>query len=342
MIQGLKSFLANDRVPFLPRETPRVFEPQDSWSGARFLRWKSDTGEMLLKVWPADGPPRETHAWRHQKLLGLNDFRPELALPLGDLQGRTLRTLPDGRMAELFRWLEGEQVGLTPDPETVLEVVTTLARLHLFWNRSDFRKTGVSESVTNRLTRLMDLNSSGFSDLIRHRSLCGDSQTAVAAEISRCLASILEMARQLTPFAIRSLESVSTRELPLQIVLRDVRPNHFLTSGGHVSGLFDFGAIGFDTVALDLSRLLGEWFRLDRVAKDLALTTYESFRPLGPAEIAAVEPLILANAILGAVAWFDIHDRRRLTQGREAAAIRALKHAEERLRHQCERHSLRT
>jgi len=342
MIQDLKSILANDRSPYLPREPALVFEPPDSWSGARFLRWKSLTGEMLLKVWPQDGPNQETHAWRHHNLQGLKDFRPECSLPIEDLQGRTLRTLPDGRMAELFPWLEGEQVGLIPAAETVDEVITTLARLHTFRNQNDLRKTGISGSVKHRLGRLIALESGGYSELLRSRKGQSDSGTTVTAEISRSLASILEMARRLTPFAIRSLESVVSREMPLQIVLRDVRPNHFLCRDGHVIGLFDFGAIGLDTVALDLSRLLGEWYRLDRATKDLALGTYESFRPLGPAEIAAVEPLILANAILGGIAWFDIHDRRRLTQGREAAAIRALKHAEDRLRHQCERHSLRT
>lgn len=340
MIQDLRSILANDRAPFLPHETPRVFEPADSWSGARFLRWKSLSGEMLLKVWPADGPSRETHIWRHRNLLGLNDFRPELAIPIEDLQGRTLRTLPDWRQAELFRWLEGEQVGLIPAAETVREVVTTLSRLHTFWNRKDLGKKGISESLKNRITRLLALEAGGYSELLRNLKLPHDSEMANSEEFSRRLDSILKMARRLTPFAIRSIESVVSREMPLQIVLRDVRPNHFLSRDGQVVGLFDFGAIGLDTVALDLSRLLGEWYRLDRATKDLALTTYESFRRLEPAEIAAVEPLILANAILGGIAWFDIHDRRRLTLGRETAAIRALKHAEERLRHQCERHSL--
>ena len=45
----------------------------------------------------------------------------------------------------------------------------------------------------------------------------------------------------------------------MQPCLRDARPEHFLFVENVLTGLIDFGAMDFETVAGDLARLLGEW-----------------------------------------------------------------------------------
>ena len=53
----------------------------------------------------------------------------------------------------------------------------------------------------------------------------------------------------------------------LQPALRDARPEHFLFEDDRLSGLVDFGAMGVESVAADLARLIGEWFDGDPDAR---------------------------------------------------------------------------
>ena len=78
--------------------------------------------------------------------------------------------------------------------------------------------------------------------------------------------------------------------MPVQPCLRDARPEHFLFEGNRLSGLIDFGAMGFETVAADLARLLGEWLADYEPLRTEALAAYEQVRPLDPAEKALIAP----------------------------------------------------
>lgn len=324
----LRRILSNDSSRFLPLDSHVVHVPGNSWSGARFLRWNSDSGPMILKIWPTDGPEIAAQRFRHHSLEPLRNFTPVPALPIPDANGRTLRILEDGRCAELFRWLEGDPVGQDPPDETIRQVMTTLARLHRLWSANFGQREQISDAVRRRIVQLNELASGGIDDaaneLLRPNPTGQDMRSKLLA--------IIELARKLLPQAVRTLEPLASQRLPLQIVLRDTRPNHFLTRDENVVGLIDFGAIGFDSVALDLARLFGEWPQIDRRKRDLAFRSYESVRPLNPAEMAAIEPLITSAAILGGVAWVDIVCRRRMSEGRETAAISAITHAEIRLK----------
>lgn len=330
----LNRVLANDSPRFMPCETPEIYEPGESWSGARFIRWNADAGPMVLKIWPKNGPEVSEQRRRHVALQPLRGFTPELALPVPDANGQTLRALPDGRCAELFRWLQGEPVGQDPPEATIRQVMSTLARLHRLWSANFGQRTGNSDGIRQRIQQLRDLESGGLdiaeNEVHRQRSI---------NEIARGkLLTIVNLARSVLPVALRTLEPVADSRLPLQIVLRDTRPNHFLTKGENVVGLVDFGAIGFDTVAQDLARIFGEWHRIDRGNRDLAYRAYESIRPLEPAEWAVIEPSITTSAVLGGVAWVDIVCHRELAAGREAALTAALTHAESRLKVQADRY----
>lgn len=282
---------------------------------------------MVLKVWPKDGPDSAAHRRRHLALEPLRDFTPVPAIPIPDTTGQTLRILQSGHCAELFRWFEGEPAGQDPPDETVRQVMTTLARLHRLWSSHFGQREALSEAAGQRITQLRGLASGGLDDLANEVHQLTSIDHLVRAK----LLAIIQSARQLVSVALRVLEPLASLRLPIQLVLRDTRPNHFLTRDLNVIGLIDFGAIGFDTVALDLARLFGEWPQIDRRKRDLAFRSYESVRPLHPAEMAAIEPLITSAAILGGIAWVDIVCRRRMSEGRETAAISAMTHAENRL-----------
>jgi Ser/Thr protein kinase RdoA (MazF antagonist) len=100
---------------------------------------------------------------------------------------------------------------------------------------------------------------------------------------------------------------LATQSFVLQPCIRDARPDHFLFEGNRLSGLVDFGAMGRETVAADLARLLAESIGGDRVARARALEAYEAVRPLDGAEARAITTFVHANALLGPARWIRWH-----------------------------------
>ena len=99
------------------------------------------------------------------------------------------------------------------------------------------------------------------------------------------------------------LEQAAARIVPVQPCLRDARPEHFLFEGDRLSGLVDYGAMGVDSVAADLARLLGEWTCGDLAARREALDSYERVRPLGPSEASLIRVFESATALLIGERW---------------------------------------
>ena len=99
----------------------------------------------------------------------------------------------------------------------------------------------------------------------------------------------------------------------LQPCLRDARAEHFLFEGEQLTGLVDFGAMGVDSVAGDLARLIGEWLDGDTRARGDALEAYERVRPLEPAEIILIGVFeTSADLLIGErwVRWHYVEGRR--------------------------------
>jgi homoserine kinase type II len=103
------------------------------------------------------------------------------------------------------------------------------------------------------------------------------------------------------------MRRASARKVALQPCLRDARPEHLLFTGDRVTGLVDFGAMAIESVAADLSRLLGEWVGPDRSARAEGLAAYASVRPLDPIELALIEDFEDSAALLGAGHWVRWH-----------------------------------
>src|SRR5206468_88816 len=104
-----------------------------------------------------------------------------------------------------------------------------------------------------------------------------------AADPRRALARRwLALARRLAPAVAALVRREAGRVVGLQPCLRDARPDHFLFEGERPTGLVDFGAMGRDSVAGDLARLLAEWVGPDPAARAEALASYAAIRPLDP------------------------------------------------------------
>jgi homoserine kinase type II len=74
-----------------------------------------------------------------------------------------------------------------------------------------------------------------------------------------------------------------------------------------VTGLIDFGAMGIESVAADLARLLGDWVGADTGLRAEALDAYASIRPLAAVEIALIDVFEDSSALLGAGHWVRWH-----------------------------------
>lgn len=327
---ALAALLARFPAGFRPVDPPVKFIASNGWSGAAFIRWNSAHGPLVLKVWPGDGPSPQEHRNQHRYLIGLSGFQPRLALPLADSAGNTVSAWPGGRSAELFPWIAGSPLRNPPTADQLAETMSALARLHRHWALAQPASNQPSHAVINRLNQLRILK--------YNKTLITSIPTLIATApppTREKFQEIYSLARWLLDRAVSWLELIQAQRFRTQVVLRDARPDHFLFSGDHLHGIIDFGAIGLDNVAVDLARLLNDWFPGDKLLFNQALLLYQKESPLNDAEIRLMHALGLAGSILGGLAWVDLYFRKGRSHGREEAFQTALDLAISRLRSYC-------
>ena len=320
-----------------PLTPPEPFVAQNGWSGSKYWRWNAPQGRLLMKVWPADGPTHDEHLERHRKLKCLSSFQPGLAVPIADQNGNTIRPWFGDLWAELLPWLEGTPILVKPSETVIRQSFQALARLHIEWKANSPTVQGPSPAVSNRLNQLRKLK---LAHLLEPDSriwyLSGQAKPMIGDQFME----ICKLAKALTDDAIHRLEPFEDQIFAQQTVLRDARPDHFLMIGESLSGIIDFGAIGTDSIAVDLARLTSDWFPGDQTRFETALTHYSSVSCVTPQELGLIPPLALAGAILGGLAWVDLHFRKRRTSGRDNDFQHALSHAYNRLKSHVPEHSI--
>jgi homoserine kinase type II len=116
-----------------------------------------------------------------------------------------------------------------------------------------------------------------------------------------------ELAQSVAPVVLETLSRAASVVVALQPCLRDMRPEHVLFTSDRVTGLVDFGAMGYDSVAADLARLLAEWLGSDRALRAEALEAYTAIRSIGAAELLLIDEFDRSAALLGAGHWVRWH-----------------------------------
>ena len=289
-----------DRNPSTRRPTrpPISLGNAGGLSGSDLWRVEAADGPLMLRAWPPDGPSRERIEQIHRWLVPLSRFS-WIATPLADLQGKTLQTLA-GRIWEITAFLPGRaDLDQPPCPSHLVSMFETLARVH--HELGPVLHRGPSPGLLARreeLTRLVTGESSRFATAI----------SAAPPDQVRWLADRwLNRATDAAPAALERIETAAWQAFDLQVVLRDVRPDHFLFEEDRLTGLVDFGAMGVDTIATDLARLLGETVGRSGEHRQAALSAYEALRPIAAEERAAVDDFAAANAVLGGARWVRWH-----------------------------------
>ncbi len=150
-------------------------------------------------------------------------------------------------------------------------------------------------------------------DLHRQRNSIGQVPFSNTSEKLLC-----ERTSRILPAAetwFKELARYETHPFQIELCLRDVHREHILFENERVSGLIDFGSIGWDTPAIDVARYLstfdvfpGDWLTLDeecwRALVDPSLTREEWNR--------LILLLAVTGAIVSAIQWENwlVRERR--------------------------------
>ena len=321
-----------DRYPAIarPTSTPVALGNAGGLSGARLWRFESARGPIVARLWPEEGPSpsalRVIHGW----LAATSDLG-FVPIPLPTIDGRSF-VESGGRIWELAPWMPGKPcLANEPDlPGATGSVLRPRA------DRAGSLARGRStEPAAPEVPRPVDLVRAAFRGLAAFHTQLASGRTrgnspgliarseeipslmagefdsirlAIDRRAADSLAPVarrwLDLARSLAPRMLDTIRQASTLVLNIQPCLRDARPDHFLFVGDRMTGLVDFGAMGRESVAADLARLVGECPGIDREA---ALDSYRSIRPIEADEWAAIEAFERANALLGAGRWVRWH-----------------------------------
>jgi homoserine kinase type II len=293
-VEPLKRLLDHYPALLQPVALPEPLGNAGGLSGASLWRFTSGAGALVARAWPIDGPDErallQIHAW-------LDELTPLgfIPTPARTRDGRTFVQLED-RLWEVAPWMPGSAVRERPwSGARISAGFTALAAVH---NRLGSTSTmGPSPGLARRLGEIEWLVGGGFAEFERAFS---DPRHNRFGDLIR---EWIKLARPVVTAWVPILRRALERPAPLQPCLRDARAEHFLFQNDVVTGLVDFGAMGRDTVAGDLARLLGEAVGADPTARRIAMQAYASIRPLEAAESAAIEAFERANAILGAERW---------------------------------------
>jgi Ser/Thr protein kinase RdoA (MazF antagonist) len=222
-----------------------------------------------------------------------------IPIPIRALDGRTVSEM-EGRSFEIAPWMPGAPaLGRPPAVNRVRAAFTALARFHR--RLSSHAIVRASPGLRYRVDELKGLATSGFDRL---EVAFGRRQDEGLAEPAR---QWIFLARAALPGLLPWLCDMARLEVPVQPCLRDARPEHFLFEGDRLSGLIDYGAMGHETVAADLARLMGEWLGDSALLCQEALTAYEQIRELDPLERTLIAPFEAAADILIAGHWISWH-----------------------------------
>lgn len=290
----LENVLARYPAMARPSAEPEPLGNAGGLSGAWLWRFPSGRGPLVARAWPPEGPPRAAlqtiHRWIAQA--GRIGF---LAVPLAARDGRTIQEVA-GRLWEVGPWLPGRPP--RPGPADAIELraaFTALGALHQALRAETIFRP--SSGLRERVSTFEWWITEGFPRLDSTlRRAAPDPAVALAHEW-------LAGARRAAPAWLSEIRDAAGISIWCQPCLRDVRPEHFLLANARVTGLVDYGAMGVDSVAGDLARLLAEWIGMDRALRGEALDAYAAIRPLTEEETLLIDAFERSGALLGAGRW---------------------------------------
>lgn len=138
---------------------------------------------------------------------------------------------------------------MAPTPAEIEVACEAVWRLHEVWAAS--AEVGPCPGVRNRLRILKE------NEPLLHAG--SDALPPIAPQLDPLLCRTVSVASRLAPQAADALQLWAHRNFVLHPCIRDLRAEHILFDENRVAGVIDFGAIGVDSPAVDLARLLDDY-----------------------------------------------------------------------------------
>lgn len=263
------------------------------------------TPVVALKRWPAETTASrllQVHAWMREA--AHLPFVPDV-VHAGD--GSTVIEQED-RLWDATRWMEG-QACVRASAEEVALACEAAASLHEVWSRHS--QVAPSPGVRRRVEVLEE-----WPRLSRQRIEYADRE--LVALLGRADALVGRTAGKLLD-ELRPRQSLAVQVQPC---LRDLRGDHVLFDAGRVAGVIDYGAMGIDSPALDLARLLGDLAGGDAELIAAGLNRYRVRRPNFDVSDEFVAQLERVGLICSLVGWRVRFSRRDAPEFNEEMRFR--------------------
>jgi homoserine kinase type II len=220
-------------------------------------------------------------------------------VPVSTVSGLTLAE-HERTFWELEPWMEGEaELLASPDPIRVRAAFSGLAAFHQALGENVVE--GVSPGIVNRLAEVEAWQAVGFPRLEQCLA------TRARSPLDSLAVQWLAAARLVAPRIRERLREARRQTVVAQPCLRDARPEHFLFQNAELTGLVDFGAMGVDTVATDLARLLSEWSLDSDSTRGGAIQAYSAIRPLSTIEHGLIPVFEETSSLLTGGRWAIWH-----------------------------------
>jgi Ser/Thr protein kinase RdoA (MazF antagonist) len=157
-----------------------------------------------------------------------------------------------------------------------------LARVHVAWRRDN-----AMASTCPAITRRLDAVAAWRAGTL----LRSVSNQRLADAVSRWMPRVPELLRDVA-FPVR-----------LQPCLRDVWHDHLLFEGDRLTGLVDYAAVGVDSVAADLARMLGSLVADDEEGWQVGLAAYREVTALTTEEERLSRRLDRTGVVVSLATW---------------------------------------
>jgi homoserine kinase type II len=279
------------------------------FSGSRFWKLQTAAGPLCLRQWPPEHPSEPQLRFIHAVLVhAAGRGFPWAPVPCQTVD-RQRYVRHAGRLWQLEPWMPGvADYRRRPSPERLCQAMAALARFHLATVDFSPRQPAVATSpaIGDRRARI-------------DRWLSGELEQLASAlgpetwpELRFRARRILESFPRLAGPVRSRLDRAGRLAVALQPCIRDVWHAHVLFEGDRVSGLVDFGALDWETVAADVSRLLGSMAGNETDGWRTGLEAYQAIRPLSLSELELVWVLDASGVLLSGLNWLDwIYRERR-------------------------------
>ena len=275
-----------------------------AFSGAELWRIRTALGDYLLRRWPEETDPSRIAAI-HRVLRFVAPQLPGLIAPPLSAQGGSTAIHAAQTWWSLSPWLSGSSPEQSPVSEKKIENASrALAKFHRV--AKDYpadgyfpaASLGIAPGLQQRLLRLRQLP-----ELVPR--LVAAKAHPKYNSLNELRFEIVQHCTALANPLWAELQGLASLTVPLQLCLRDVWRAHVLYEDDEVTGLIDYDALRIDSVAADISRLLGSLAGDEMNLWQAGLVAYAAERPLSEYERNTIIAYDRSAVLLTGLQWLE-------------------------------------